>query len=60
MKSRTICISDVLTSQRLDVTYYDGLSLHGGVPLSNYVSIHGGKRLPKGESFSIEKTSYLY
>ena len=60
MKSRTICISDVLTSQRLDVTYYDGLSLHRGVPLSNYVSIHGGKRLPKGESFSLEKTSYLY
>lgn len=60
MKSRTICISDVLTSQRLDVTYYDGLSLHGGVPLFNYVSIHGGKRLPKGETFSLEKTSYLY
>lgn len=60
MKSRTICISDVLTSQRLDVTYYDGLSLHGGVPLFNYVSIHGGKRLPKGATFSLEKTSYLY
>lgn len=60
MKSRTICISDVLTSQRLDVTYYDGLSIHGGVPLFNYVSIHGGKRLPKGETFSLEKTSYLY
>lgn len=60
MKSHTICISDVLTSQRLDVTYYDGLSLHGGVPLFKYVNIHGGKRLPKGETFSLEKTPYLY
>lgn len=60
MKSRTIYISDVLTSQRLDVTYYDVLSTHGGVPLFDYVNIHGGKRLPKGETFSLEKTSYLY
>lgn len=61
MRSRIVCISDVLTSQRLDVTFYnDGQFLHGFVPLSNYVSIYGGKRLPKGETFSSEKTSYLY
>lgn len=61
MTSRIVCISDVLTSQRLDVTFHnDGQFLHGYVPLSNYVSIYGGKRLPKGEVFSSEKTSYLY
>jgi type I restriction enzyme S subunit len=61
MTSRIVCISDVLTSQRLDVTFHnDGQFLHGYVPLSNYVSIYGGKRLPKGETFSSEKTSYLY
>lgn len=61
MRSRIVCISDVLTSQRLDVTYHnDDQFLHGFVSLSNYVSINGGKRLPKGETFSSEKTSYLY
>lgn len=61
MRSRIICISDVLASQRLDVTYHnDDQFLHGFIPLSNYVSIHGGKRIPKGESFSLENTSYLY
>lgn len=60
MKSRIIYISDVLTSKRLDVTYYDDSTLYGGASLSRYVSIHGGKRLPKGESFSAEKTPYLY
>lgn len=61
MRIRIVYISDVLTSQRLDVTYHnDNQLLHGFVPLSNYVSIYGGKRLPKGESFSSEKTSYLY
>lgn len=61
MTSHIVCISDVLTSQRLDVTFHnDGQFLHGYVPLSNYVSIYGGKRLPKGETFSSEKTSYLY
>lgn len=61
MRSRIVCISDVLTSQRLDVAYHnDDQFLHGFVSLSNYVSINGGKRLPKGETFSSEKTSYLY
>lgn len=61
MRSRIICISDVLTSQRLDVTYHsEDQFLHGFVPLSNYISINGGKRLPKGKTFSSEKTSYLY
>lgn len=61
MTSHIVCISDVLTSQRLDVTFHnDGQFLHGYVPLSNYVSIYGGKRLPKGETFPSEKTSYLY
>ena len=61
MRSRIVCISDVLTSQRLDVTYHsEDQFLLGFVPLSNYISINGGKRLPKGKTFSSEKTSYLY
>lgn len=61
MRSRIVCISDILTSQRLDVAYHnDDQFLHGFVSLSNYVNINGGKRLPKGETFSSEKTSYLY
>lgn len=61
MKRINIHISDVLTSQRMDVTYHkDNRGINNFVPLSRYVDIKGGKRIPKGMSFSFERTNYLY
>jgi len=54
-------MSDILDSQRIDVAYYkDRFWGNDFVPLSRYVDIKGGKRIPKGKSFSFEKTNYLY
>ena len=61
MNRVTIHISDVLGSRRMDVTYHkDNGGNKNFVPLSRYVDIKGGKRIPKGMSFSFEKTNYLY
>lgn len=61
MNRVTIRISDVLGSRRLDVTYHkDNRGISDFVPLSRYVDIKGGKRIPKGMSFSSERTNYLY
>ena len=61
MKNISIHISDVLSSQRMDATYHNNnRGINNYVPLSRYVSIKGGKRIPKGMSFSSEKTDYLY
>lgn len=57
----TIHLSDILNSQRIDVAYYkDNTGTNDFVPLSRYVDIKGGKRIPKGKSFSFENTNYLY
>ena len=57
----TIHLSDILNSQRIDVAYYkDNTGTNDFVPLSRYVDIKGGKRIPKGKSFSFENTDYLY
>ncbi|OYP62848.1 restriction endonuclease subunit S [Prevotella sp. P2-180] len=54
-------ISEVLSSQRMDVTYHkDNGGINNFVPLSRYVDVKGGKRIPKGMSFALEKTNYLY
>lgn len=61
MNTTTIHISDILNSQRIDVAYYkDNIRGNIFVPLSKYVDIKGGKRIPKGKSFSSENTDYLY
>lgn len=61
MNTTTIHISDILKSQRIDVAYYkDSFRGDDFVPLSRYVEIKGGKRIPKGKSFSFENTNYLY
>ena len=61
MNRVTIHISDVLGSRRMDVTYHkDNGGNKNFVPLSRYVDIKGGKRIPKGMSFSSERTNYLY
>lgn len=61
MKRINIHLSDVLSSRRMDVTYHkDNRGFNDFVPLSRYVDIKGGKRIPKGMSFSFEKTNYLY
>ena len=61
MNRVTIRISDILGSRRMDVTYHkDNGGLKNFVPLSRYVDIKGGKRVPKGMSFSSERTNYLY
>lgn len=61
MNTTTIHISDILNSQRIDVAYYkDNIIDKNFVSLSKYVDIKGGKRIPKGNSFSSENTDYLY
>ena len=61
MKIINVHISDVLCSQRMDVTYHkNNRGISNFVPLSKYVDIKGGKRIPKGMSFSSERTNYLY
>ncbi len=61
MKTIKINISDIIYSQRIDVAYFkNNLGLNSYVSLSEYVNIKGGKRIPKGSTFSEEKTDYLY
>lgn len=61
MNTTTIHISDILNSQRIDVAYYkNNIGGKNFVPLSKYVDVKGGKRIPKGKSFSFENTDYLY
>lgn len=61
MNTTTIHISDIFKSQRIDVAYYkDCFRGDDFVPLSRYVDIKGGKRIPKGKTFSFENTNYLY
>lgn len=61
MKKVDIHISDIINSQRIDVAYFTEKTGEASfVPLSKYVEIKGGKRIPKGKSFSPEKTNYLY
>ncbi len=61
MKSIFAHLSDILSLQRMDVAYHNrNVDGQDFVPLSRYVVIKGGKRIPKGESFSSEKTNYLY
>lgn len=61
MKKVNVHISDIINSQRINVAYFtDKTGEANFVPLSKYVEIKGGKRIPKGKSFSPEKTNYLY
>ena len=61
MKRINIHISDILSSQRMDVSFHkDNRENKAFVSLSRYVDVKGGKRIPKGMSFSFEKTDYLY
>ena len=61
MKKVDVHISDIINSQRIDVAYFtEKNGVASFVPLSKYVEIKGGKRIPKGKSFSQEKTNYLY
>lgn len=61
MKKVDVHISDIINSQRIDVAYFtEKIGEASFVPLSKYVEIKGGKRIPKGKSFSQEKTNYLY
>ena len=61
MIEHKIHISDIISSQRLDSPFFIGDAIKGKyTPLSRYVEIKGGKRIPKGESFSQTPTNYLY
>lgn len=62
MRTRVIKISDILDSRRMDVAYFinGDIGARELLPLSKYVDIKGGKRIPKGESFTSEKTDFLY
>lgn len=61
MKEIRIHISDIIGSQRMDVAYFlNNIGTKNYVSLSEYVTIKGGKRIPKGRVFSSEQTEYLY
>lgn len=61
MKSTNVYISDIIDSQRIDVAYFsNSIGEKDYVALSKYVTIKGGKRIPKGRTFSSEQTDYLY
>jgi len=61
MKQVDIYLSDIFMSQRMDVSScYGQAEMKNLVPLSRYMEVKGGKRIPKGMSFSIVKTDYLY
>ena len=61
MRKIKIHISDILESQRMDFAFYNNnIGIKDLVPLSTYVDIKGGKRIPKGMTFSSERTNYLY
>lgn len=61
MIEHQIHISTIISTQRLDAPFFDGdIIKEKYMPLSKYVEIKGGKRVPKGESFSQTPTNYLY
>lgn len=61
MREIDVHILDILGSQRMDVSYYkEYYGFKEYVPLSRYMEIKGGKRIPKGMSFSSTETNYLY
>ena len=61
MIEHQIHISTIISMQRLDAPFFDGDIIKGKyMPLSKYVEIKGGKRIPKGDSFSQTPTNYLY
>lgn len=61
MNEYKIHISDIISTQRLDVPFFDGDAIKGeNMPLSKYIEIKGGKRVPKGKTFSQTPTNYLY
>lgn len=61
MKSTNVYISDIIDSQRIDVAYFsNSIGEKDYVALSKYVTIKGGKRIPKGRTFSSEQTDFLY
>ena len=61
MKEIRIHISDIIDSQRMDVAYFmNNTGTKNYTSLSQYVTIKGGKRIPKGRTFASEQTDYLY
>ena len=51
---------DIL-NERVDVYFHKrDKTYHDFVPLSNYVVVKGGKRIPKGKEFSEKETNFLY
>lgn len=61
MKETLVRISDIIDSRRIDVAYFNNsIGIKDFVSLSQYVSVKGGKRIPKGKSFASEHTDYLY
>ena len=50
-----------VSGDRLDPTYYANLGLYKGLDrLKTIVKVKGGKRIPKGKTFSNETTKYKY
>ena len=61
MKETLVRISDIIDSRRINVAYFNNyIGIKDFVSLSQYVSVKGGKRIPKGKSFASEHTDYLY
>ena len=61
MQTNKVNISNIIDKHRMDASFFmTENSYRGYVSLSKYVSVKGGKRIPKGEFFSFQRTDYLY
>ena len=50
-----------LINERVDAYFHkSNKTYHNFVPLSNYVTVKGGKRIPKEKDFSEQETDFLY
>ena len=54
-------INRSVIQERFDAQYYkEHFNFDGYVRLNNYVSVQGGKRIPKGMDYCLQETPFLY
>lgn len=60
-KDKIFIVNRSKIEERLDAQYYKAsINIPNGVKLSNFASVKGGKRIPKGYSYSNAETPYYY
>ena len=60
-KDKIFIINRSVIQERFDAQYYqEHFNFDGYVRLNNYVSVQGGKRIPKGMDYCLQETPFLY